>query len=71
MKTLITFADAGTANGTWTFEEKGNQTKVTWAIHVELGYNPMMRIMGNLLMAGKVGPLFEKGLVNLKELSEG
>ena len=70
VKTLITFANNGTANGEWTFEAEGNSTKVTWNIHVALGYNPVMRIMGNLMMAGKVGPLFEIGLNNLKNISE-
>ena len=70
MKTLITFANGGTANGVWTFEEEGGSTKVTWSLHVALGYNPVMRIMGNLMMGGKVGPLFDIGLGNLKSVSE-
>ena len=70
IKTLITFAVGGNANGNWTFVPEGNGTKVTWGIHVELGYNPLMRIMGNLMMADKVGPLFDTGLGNLKKASE-
>lgn len=70
VKTLITFADAGSANGEWTFETMGNSTKVTWNLHVNMGYNPLMRIMGNLMMGDKVGPLFDTGLMNLKKVSE-
>lgn len=70
VKTLITFADAGHANGEWSFEPGDNATKVTWAIHVELGYNPLKRIVGNLVIGDQVGPLFDIGLGNLKEVSE-
>ena len=61
---------AGSANGDWSFKQNGNKTKVTWTINVGLGYNPIKRIMGNLMLDGKVGPLFEKGLSNLKKISE-
>ena len=70
IKTLITFAVGGSANGEWKFEEMGNSTKVTWGLNVNLGYNPVKRIMGNLMFGGKVGPLFDKGLSNLKQVSE-
>lgn len=69
-KTLITFADMGTANGTWTFNEENGATTVTWGLKVQLGYNPLMRIGGNLMFGGKVGPLFDKGLSNLKQVCE-
>ena len=70
IKTLITFAVEGSANGEWKFEESQNNTKVTWRLNVNLGFNPVKRIMGNLMFAGKVEPLFEKGLSNLKKASE-
>jgi len=70
IKTLISFAVGGSANGEWKFEENGSATKVTWGLNVNLGYNPMKRNMGNPMFGGKVGPLFEKGLSNLKQVSE-
>jgi hypothetical protein len=70
VKTLISFEDGGSANGTWLFTEEANVTTVNWTIQVDLGYNPLKRIMGNLMMEGQVAPLFEKGLSNLKEISE-
>jgi len=70
LKTLISFEDGGSANGVWLFEQTGNTTKVTWTIKVQLGYNPLKRIIGNLIMEGQVGPLFETGLNNLKNISE-
>ena len=70
LKTLISFADGGSANGVWIFEQTENTTKVTWTIQVQLGYNPLKRIIGNLVMEKHVGPLFEIGLNNLKNISE-
>ena len=70
IKTLITFADTGTANGEWFFEKNNTGTKVTWTLHVNLGYNPLKRIIGNLVIGDKVGPLFDIGLANLKKVSE-
>ncbi|WP_074407626.1 MULTISPECIES: SRPBCC family protein [Aquimarina] len=70
IKTLITFEDGGFANGTWLFNEDHNTTTVTWTVKVNLGYNPLKRIMGNLMMEHKIGSVFEKGLVNLKKVSE-
>ncbi|WP_106794271.1 SRPBCC family protein [Aquimarina sp. Aq78] len=70
IKTLISFEDGGFANGTWLFNEDNNKTMVTWTVKVNLGYNPLKRIMGNLMMESKVGSVFEKGLVNLKKISE-
>lgn len=70
LKTLITFADAGSANGSWTFEKTATGTKVTWSIHVGLGYNPLKRIIGNMVIGDQVGPLFDIGLGNLKTVSE-
>ncbi|MEW7279804.1 SRPBCC family protein [Aquimarina sp. 2201CG1-2-11] len=70
IKTLISFEDGGSANGIWLFDQNNNKTNVTWTIYIDLGYNPLKRIMGNLMMESKVGPLFEIGLSNLKKVSE-
>ncbi len=52
----------------WRFEPATNGTKVTWMIEGNLGY-PVERIFG-LFMESMLGPTFEKGLANLKRVSE-
>jgi len=52
----------------WSFAPAANGTKVTWMIEGELDY-PVGRIIG-LFMEGMLGPTFEKGLANLKRVSE-
>lgn len=58
-----------TGDDIWHFEaiEKG-RTKVTWGNRAHLGY-PVGRYFG-LMLEKMLGPDFEKGLQNLKELSE-
>ncbi len=68
-KTLITFEDGNTANGEWKLVENSGSTQVTWSVSVPLGYNPLKRIMGNLMMDGEIGPLFEQGLSNLSAVA--
>ena len=71
LKTEITFSDQGKANGIWKFEEGDKGTKVTWRININLGMNPIKKIVGGLMMDGKVGPEFEQGLAKLKNVAEG
>lgn len=73
----IDFGEMGTGMGTWTFkpvvaeQDDGSvlqQVEVTWAMDSKLGY-PIERYFG-LFMDDLVGPDFEKGLSNLKQVSE-
>ena len=58
-----------TSEDLWKFEEiEKNRTKVTWEHFTELGY-PTERYFG-LMLEKILGPDFEKGLKNLKKLSE-
>ncbi len=66
IKTLIAFEGMGESKGKWTFEEKGEQTEVSWSMTSEAGYNPIGRVF-NLFMDGALGPDVEKGLKNLEE----
>ncbi|CAM2067865.1 SRPBCC family protein [Sulfidibacter corallicola] len=50
-------------------ESVDNGTRVTWTNEGDMGMNPMMKVFG-LMMDGMVGPDFEAGLVNMKELLE-
>ena len=60
---------AATNEGTYDLEADGENTKVTWAMAGQNNF--MARIMGVFMDMDKmVGPMFEKGLSNLKSLSE-
>ena len=55
------------ASATFTFEQVEGKTKVTWAMGQE--YPFLLRVFG-LFAESMIGPDFEKGLENLKVLSE-
>lgn len=67
--TAMDFMEHGTATGYFLFDEKDGKTTVTWAFDTDLGYNPMARWLG-LMMDAMLGKDFEKGLENLKIVSE-
>ena len=48
---------------------EGKGTRVTWALHSDLGANPLLHYFG-LLMDRMVGPDYEHGLAKLKTLVE-
>ena len=56
------------AQDLWDFTPTASGTKVTWTVQGDLDY-PMGRIFG-LFMESLMGSTFEKGLANLKRLSE-
>lgn len=56
------------ASDNWRFEPTANGTKVTWTIAGNLGY-PVERVFG-FFMESILGPTCEKGLANLKRVSE-
>lgn len=43
-------------------------TEVTWRMDMDLGLNPLARVMG-LFMDGMVGPNFERGLANIADVA--
>jgi len=61
------FKDQGLANAYYLFEPNDSGTKVTWGFSKEMGNNPFMRWMG-AMVENFVGPKYEEGLVNLKNL---
>ena len=69
IKTQIDFEGQGTSNGAWVFEPTKDGTKVTWSMDIDMGNNPIGRIMG-LMMDGMIGSDFEKGLTNMKKVVE-
>lgn len=59
------------AFSSFTLEEVGvEQTRVTWSFDIDFGNNLIGRYFG-LMMDGAVGPQYEKGLDNLKDVVEG
>lgn len=69
IKTALQFDGMDSAFGGFTFNESEGVTTVVWNMEMDMGMNPIGRIMG-LMMDGMVGPDFENGLVRLKEVAE-
>lgn len=67
--TALDFMEQGTAFGGFNFKKKGEATVVTWYMNSDMGWNPIGKIFG-LFMDGMLGPDFEKGLVDIKKVSE-
>ncbi|GAB3196409.1 hypothetical protein ABID22_002927 [Pontibacter aydingkolensis] len=51
------------------FEETPEGTKVTWTMEADMGSNPINKYFG-LMMDGMLGPDFERGLENLRNVVE-
>ena len=69
IKTQLDFDGQNPGYGIWTFNETEGVTSVSWAMEMDMGMNPLGRVMG-LFMDGMVGPNFEDGLSKLKEICE-
>ncbi|WP_242928334.1 SRPBCC family protein [Pontibacter vulgaris] len=63
------FRENGKGTGTYTFKELADGTFLTWAMDTDMGNNPVSKYVG-LFMDGMIGPDFERGLANLKKISE-
>jgi effector-binding domain-containing protein len=57
------------AQGLMIFAQAEDGVKVTWEVHMDMGNNPFMRIMGRY-MDDIVGSTFEMGLQSVKKISE-
>ncbi len=69
LATEMNFMRQGTAKSWFRLEAVAHGTRITWGMEADMGQNPMRRLMGRM-MDKWVGPDFEKGLVNLKRVSE-
>ena len=69
VQTALDFGPEGTAAASFNLVPDGQTTKVTWGFNTDLGLNPVSRYFG-LMFDGWIGPDYEQGLANLKELSE-
>lgn len=63
------FMGTDTAKAEFHFDPSEKGTKVTWSLDMEMGFNPLLRILGKF-MDGMVGKDFEKGLAKLKTVVE-
>lgn len=69
ISTAMNFMENGVATGNFLFSKSDSGTKVIWTMDSDMGMNPIGRIFG-LFMDKMLGPDFEKGLANLKEVAE-
>jgi effector-binding domain-containing protein len=65
----LDFGQMGTAKSTITLAPEGSATRVTWAVDVDMGANPIGHYIG-LTMDGMMGKDFASGLGKLKALIE-
>ncbi len=65
----MNFMQQGAAKGYFRFDALAEGTLVTWGMEANLGSNPLRKLMGKL-MDKWVGRDFEKGLQNLRSLTE-
>lgn len=66
----ISFDGMAPSVGSVSYAPTPEGTKVTWSSDLDLGFNPVMRLMGTQ-MDGWIGPDFEEGLKNLRLRAEG
>lgn len=69
ISTAMNFMENGVATGNFIFSKGDAGTTVTWTMESDMGMNPIGRIFG-LFMDKMLGPDFESGLANLKQVAE-
>ena len=69
IQTELNFGPQGQGQGFWDFEQLSSGVKVTWSMTGDAGNNPVGRYFG-LMIDNMVGPQFELGLANLKQVTE-
>jgi effector-binding domain-containing protein len=65
----MVFGNMKPSSATFKFEKADNGTKVIWTMDSDAGMNPLYKYFG-LFMDKMVGPDFEKGLNNIKDIAE-
>lgn len=69
IETHLDFGPQGTAEAFFDLSPEGDGTQVVWGFDTDFGLNPIGRYFG-LMMEGMLGPDYEAGLANLKQLAE-
>lgn len=65
----LRFDGQGEADAMYMLESKEGHTLLTWGFRADHGYNPISRYFG-LMFDSMIGPDYEQGLSNLKNLLE-
>jgi uncharacterized protein YndB with AHSA1/START domain len=70
LRTALDFGSQGVAGAAYTLAPvAAGRTRVTWTFEIEFGYDLLGRYFG-LLMDTWIGPLYEQGLINLRQVVE-
>jgi hypothetical protein len=69
VETHLDFGAQGNADAYFQIDEAGGTCSLTWGFDSDLGNNPVGRYFG-LMFDGMIGPMYEEGLANIKELAE-
>ncbi|MXW73542.1 MAG: SRPBCC family protein [Gammaproteobacteria bacterium] len=70
VRMALDFGTGGLANADYLIDAGGAGGSIlTWTLETDMGGNPVARYVG-LMMDGMVGPAYEQGLANLKEILE-
>ncbi len=69
VRALLDFGVGGIAYANYLIDVRAGGSVLTWTLETDMGGNPLGRYMG-LMMDGMVGPSYEQGLSNLKEILE-
>lgn len=69
VKVFLDFGGQGEATASYRLEKNGTETEVTWSLDIDHGWDLLGRMFG-LMMDGMVGPDYETGLENLKQVAE-
>ncbi len=65
----MNFMRRGAANAYFRLEPQGEAIQLTWSMETDMGHSPGRRLMGRM-MDKFVGADFEKGLLQLKKITE-
>ena len=65
----LDFGTGGLASADYLIDADGGGSILTWTLETDMGGNPVARYVG-LMMDGMIGPAYEQGLNNLKDILE-
>jgi len=69
IKVLLDFGTQGQSESSWELTAIESATRVVWSLNMTHGWDLLGRIFG-LMMDAMIGPDYEAGLENLKQLAE-
>jgi len=69
VRMALDFGTGGLASADYLIDADGGGSILTWTLETDMGGNPVARYVG-LMMDGMIGPAYEQGLNNLKDILE-